>query len=41
MPRVPVVDTCKLLIFDQYGHEQGKIKKKRWNNNEIKKFHWK
>jgi hypothetical protein len=25
----------------EYGHEQVKIKKKRWNDKEIKKFYWK
>jgi hypothetical protein len=25
----------------EYWHEQVKIKKKRWNNKEIKKFYWK
>jgi hypothetical protein len=25
----------------EYWHEQVKIRKKRWNNKEIKKFDWK
>ena len=25
----------------EYWHEQDKIRKKRWNNKEIKKFDWK
>ena len=25
----------------EYWHEQVKIRKKRWNNKEIKKFYWK
>jgi hypothetical protein len=25
----------------EYWHEQAKIRKKRWNNKEIKKFYWK
>jgi hypothetical protein len=25
----------------EYWHEQVKIRKKRWNNKEIKQFYWK
>jgi hypothetical protein len=38
---------CRQMQFDvsirlyEYWHEQVKIKKKRWNNKEIKKFYWK
>ena len=49
----PYIDTNNLLVkgrhmqFDasiklfEYWHEQVKIRKKRWNNKEIKKFYWK
>jgi hypothetical protein len=49
---LPSCMPCGLLVsiymqFDvnirlyEYWHEQVKIRKKRWNNKEIKKFYWK
>jgi hypothetical protein len=32
-----IVVTMRLY---EYWHEQAKIRKKRWNNKEIKKFYW-
>ena len=46
VPRVPVVDTCTLLltyniawIWTRTSKHKGKNTK--WNNKEIKKLHWK
>jgi hypothetical protein len=45
VPGVPVVDICNWvavnIIMREYGHEQVKIRKKKWNNKEIKKCYWK
>ena len=39
------IGSTHALWFDirlyEYWHEQVKIRKKRWNNKEIKKFYWK
>jgi hypothetical protein len=45
VPGVPVVDICNWVAVNirlrENGHEQAKIRKKRWNNKEIQKFDWK
>jgi hypothetical protein len=45
VPWVPVVEICNWVAVNlrlgEYGHEQVKIRKERWNNKEIKKFDWK